>query len=64
MGIESVAKQSQASVFLYGLSPLGVEVAKNLVLSGLKRLTIADVKRESYSLAGQFYMKNPANRLK
>lgn len=63
MGIDSVAKQSQASVFLYGLSPLGVEVAKNLVLSGIKRLTIADLKKDSYSMAGQFYMESNNDRI-
>lgn len=52
MGMQSVAAQSQASVFLYGLSAVGVEVAKNLTLAGLKRLTIADVHRPTYSLDG------------
>lgn len=52
MGIEAVQKQSEASVFLYGLSTVGVEVAKNLILSGLKRITIIDVPQSRYSTDG------------
>lgn len=50
-------------MFLYGLSPVGVEVAKNIILSGLKRISIADVKRDHYPLDGQFYMTNGKERL-
>lgn len=42
MGLEAVKKQASSSVLLIGLKPLGLEIAKNLVLSGLKRLTILD----------------------
>lgn len=42
MGLESVKQQSHASVLLVGLNVLGLETAKNLVLSGLQRLTIVD----------------------
>lgn len=44
MGIDAVAKQSKCSVFLSGLGALGVEIAKNVVLSGVKRFTIHDSK--------------------
>lgn len=58
MGIDAVAKQSQASVFLSGLGALGVEIAKNIVLSGVKRLTIHDAQpTTSRDLAGQFYLE-------
>jgi len=40
MGVEAVKKQSEAKVMLVGLKSLGLEIAKNLVLSGLKKLTI------------------------
>lgn len=40
MGIEAVKKQAESSVLLVGIKPLGLEIAKNLVLSGLKKLTI------------------------
>lgn len=42
MGIDAVAKQSKCSVFLSGLGSLGVEVAKNIILGGVKRFTIHD----------------------
>ena len=42
MGLEAVKKQSESQVVLIGLGTLGLEIAKNLVLSGLKRLTIVD----------------------
>lgn len=44
LGVDAVAKQSQASILLVGLDCLGVEVAKNIVLSGVKRLTLVDDK--------------------
>jgi len=45
MGIEAVMKQANSSVFLSGLGPLGVEIAKNITLSGVKRLTLHDSKK-------------------
>ncbi|KAL4506801.1 hypothetical protein ABPG72_001222 [Tetrahymena utriculariae] len=57
MGIDAVAKQSKCSVFLSGLGSLGVEISKNLVMSGIKRLTIHDSKKTQFSdLSGQFYL--------
>lgn len=40
MGLQAVKKQAESSVLLIGLKSLGLETAKNLVLSGLKKLTI------------------------
>lgn len=42
MGIEAVRKQAQSKVVLVGLKVLGLEIAKNLVLSGLKELYIVE----------------------
>lgn len=42
MGVEAVQKQAAASIFLSGAGALGVEIAKNLVLSGCKRFTLHD----------------------
>ena len=42
MGMDAVKKQSNSSVFLSGLGPLGVEIAKNVILSGVKQFTIHD----------------------
>jgi molybdopterin/thiamine biosynthesis adenylyltransferase len=42
MGIEAVAKQAEAKVMIAGLGPLGVEIAKNIVLAGCKELILYD----------------------
>lgn len=42
MGLEAVKKQAESQVLLIGLGTLGLEIAKNLILSGLKKLTIVD----------------------
>lgn len=35
MGIEAVKKQSKAKVFISGLNAVGIEITKNIVLSGV-----------------------------
>ncbi len=44
MGVEAVAKQAAANIFLSGAGTLGIEIAKNLVLSGCKSFTLHDDK--------------------
>jgi hypothetical protein len=44
MGVEAVAKQSKAQIFLSGAGSVGIEIAKNLVLSGCKSFTFHDTK--------------------
>lgn len=57
MGIEAVEKQANAQICLFGLNALGVEIAKNIILSGVKRFTICDSKKVEYEdIAGQFYL--------
>ena len=57
MGVEAVAKQAAASIFLSGAGALGVEIAKNLVLSGCKSFTLHDPKPVSKKdLSGQFFI--------
>ncbi len=57
MGLDAVARQAASSMLLVGLDTLGVEVAKNLVLSGCKRFTLYDPKPVSNAdLAGQFFL--------
>jgi molybdopterin/thiamine biosynthesis adenylyltransferase len=56
MGIDAVSKQSKADIMVFGLNPLALEVVKNLVLSGCRKLTICDdevVKPQD--LAGGFF---------
>jgi molybdopterin/thiamine biosynthesis adenylyltransferase len=57
MGVEAVAKQAAASIFLSGAGALGVEIAKNLVLSGCKSFTLHDHRPVSLKdLSGQFFI--------
>ena len=45
-------------IFLSGLTGLGIEVAKNLILVGIKQLTIYDEKvTEIEDLGKNFYLK-------
>jgi hypothetical protein len=57
MGVEAVAKQSAANIFLSGAGALGIEIAKNLVLAGCKSFTLHDTKPITYrDLSGQFFL--------
>jgi molybdopterin/thiamine biosynthesis adenylyltransferase len=57
MGVEAVAKQSAANIFLSGAGALGIEIAKNLVLAGCKSFTLHDYKPITYrDLSGQFFL--------
>jgi len=42
MGIDAVSKQSKADILVIGLGPFALEVVKNLVLSGCRKLTICE----------------------
>lgn len=56
MGIEAVKKQSTAKVVIIGLNALGLEIAKNIVLSGVNTLTLVDWKKiKTTDLLGNFY---------
>eukprot|EP01121_Diplochlamys_sp_Union-15-3_P008813 TRINITY_DN2360_c0_g1_i2.p1 TRINITY_DN2360_c0_g1~~TRINITY_DN2360_c0_g1_i2.p1 ORF type:complete len:228 (+),score=28.38 TRINITY_DN2360_c0_g1_i2:60-686(+) len=58
LGAEAMAKMAQADVFLSGLCGLGVDIAKNIILAGVKSLTLHDTKSASYSdLSTQFYIR-------
>ena len=57
MGLEAVQRQANASIFISGMGGLGIEIAKNIVLSGCKNLTIHDTKQTNfYDLSSQFYL--------
>ena len=57
MGMDAVQKQSNANIFISGAGPLGIEIAKNIVLSGCKELVLHDIKNTSiYDLSGQFFL--------
>lgn len=56
MGIDAVSKQSKADILVVGLGPMALEVVKNLVLSGCRKLTIIDDKDVRYKdLSGGFF---------
>ena len=42
VGLDAVKKQSESTIFIHGVNGLGIEIAKNIVLSGVKRLIIFD----------------------
>ena len=57
MGIEAVARQANSSVFLSGANGLGIEIAKNIVLSGCKRFVLNDTRKtQSTDLSSQFFL--------
>ena len=57
MGIDAVAKQAKASIFLSGLGPLSIEIAKNIVLSGCNKLTIHEKRNCTLEdLSSQFFL--------
>jgi molybdopterin/thiamine biosynthesis adenylyltransferase len=56
MGIDAVNKQSKADILVFGLGPVGLEVVKNLVLSGCRKLTIVDDRIVRWEdLSGGFF---------
>ena len=58
MGIEAVKRQANSTILVYGAGGLGIEIAKNLVLSGCKELVLQDNKITTYfDLSSQFYLK-------
>ena len=57
MGMDALQQQSNANIFISGAGPLGIEIAKNIVLSGCKELVLHDNKNTSiYDLCGQFFL--------
>lgn len=57
MGIEAVAKQAESRILISGLGPLGIEIAKNIVLAGCKELILFDDMNPQYDeLSGQFFL--------
>ena len=57
MGMDAVQQQSNANIFISGAGPLGIEIAKNIVLSGCKEIVLHDTKETSiYDLCGQFFL--------
>ena len=57
MGHEAQKKMAKASILIMGLDGLGVETAKNVILAGVKSVSLFDNTPASYEdLASQFYL--------
>lgn len=58
LGKEAMQKMAQSDVLLAGLGGVGVEIAKNVALAGVKSLTVWDPKPvELGDLGSQFYLR-------
>ncbi|XP_069486598.1 ubiquitin-like modifier-activating enzyme 6 isoform X1 [Ambystoma mexicanum] len=68
LGDTAMQKMAQSKIFLNGMGGLGVEIAKNIVLAGIKALTIHDTKPcQTWDLGPNFFIreedvKNQRNR--
>ncbi|KAI8478870.1 Ubiquitin-like modifier-activating enzyme 6 [Branchiostoma belcheri] len=59
LGDSAMVRMARSSVFLSGMGGLGVEVAKNIVLAGIKSLTVHDTKTATVSdLGTQFFLRD------
>eukprot|EP00818_Percolomonas_sp_WS_P000344 CAMPEP_0117451102 /NCGR_PEP_ID=MMETSP0759-20121206/8824_1 /TAXON_ID=63605 /ORGANISM="Percolomonas cosmopolitus, Strain WS" /LENGTH=1024 /DNA_ID=CAMNT_0005243671 /DNA_START=3 /DNA_END=3077 /DNA_ORIENTATION=+ len=57
LGAEAMKRMRNAKVLIVGLGGLGVEVAKNIILTGVGVVTLADSKVTTYNdLSSQFYL--------
>jgi ubiquitin-activating enzyme E1 len=57
MGKEAQLKMASSSVLIAGLNGLGVEVAKNVILAGVKSVALFDEKNTTWEdLSSQFYL--------
>ncbi|KAL7267187.1 E1 ubiquitin-activating protein [Rhizina undulata] len=57
LGHEAMKRMSQSDVFIIGMKGLGVEIAKNLCLAGVKSVTIYDpTEIEIADLSTQFFL--------
>ncbi|MGL4947763.1 MAG: ThiF family adenylyltransferase, partial [Mycoplasma sp.] len=57
MGIEAVQRQANSNIFLTGAGGLGIEIAKNIVLSGCRKFVLHDTANTTYyDLSSQFFL--------
>lgn len=57
LGLDAMKRMSNSSVLICGLGGLGVEIAKNVILAGVKSVTIQDTKLSKLSdISSQFYL--------
>lgn len=57
LGDRAMHQMAQSSVFLSGMGGLGIEIAKNIVLAGVKAVTLHDTKQcETCDLGSNFFI--------
>ncbi|XP_065909784.1 ubiquitin-like modifier-activating enzyme 6 [Dysidea avara] len=58
LGDSAMKRMARSNVFLSGLGGLGIEIAKNIALAGVKRLTVHDANVISLAdLSSQFFVR-------
>ncbi|KAM7006559.1 ubiquitin-like modifier-activating enzyme 1 [Tautogolabrus adspersus] len=58
LGHEAMHRMGKANVLIAGMRGLGVEIAKNVILSGVKSVTVQDEGHTAWSdLSSQFFLK-------
>ncbi|GFR86122.1 ubiquitin-like modifier-activating enzyme 1 [Elysia marginata] len=58
LGHEAMRKMAHSNVLIAGMGGLGVEIAKNVVLGGVKSVTIQDTEATSwFDLSSQFFLR-------
>ncbi|MEQ2265361.1 hypothetical protein XENORESO_006189 [Xenotaenia resolanae] len=58
LGHEAMHRMGRAEVLIAGMKGLGVEIAKNVILSGVKSVTVQDEGQAEWSdLSSQFFLK-------
>ncbi|XP_061535073.1 ubiquitin-like modifier-activating enzyme 6 isoform X2 [Phycodurus eques] len=57
LGDSAMHQMAQSAVFLSGMGGLGIEIAKNIVLAGVKAVTLHDIKQcETFDLGSNFFI--------
>ena len=57
-GLEAMIKLSKLNVFISGMRGIGVEIAKNILLAGPRKVTIYDMNKSTINdLTSNFYIK-------
>ncbi|XP_068606658.1 ubiquitin-like modifier-activating enzyme 6 [Brachionichthys hirsutus] len=58
LGDSAMHQMARSSVFLSGMGGLGIEIAKNIVLAGVKIITLHDTKQcETWDLGSNFFIR-------
>ena len=56
-GLNTMVKLSRSNIYIYGQRGLGIEIAKNIILAGVKAVTIYDNKKAKINdLTANFYI--------